>query len=112
MVFHSSVLCINVLTCTARGPYNAAGYIPKGRKDIKMPSDRRRILQLALESLEAKKRKLDAEIAEIARELRIGATAVKTKPAATVASSSARRRSKFSHKKGRDDRRGWRPAGM
>ena len=37
-----------------------------------MPSDRRRILELALESLENRKRKLEEEIAEITRELRGG----------------------------------------
>ena len=35
-----------------------------------MPSDRNRILQLALESLQNKKKQIDAEIAEINRELR------------------------------------------
>ncbi len=35
-----------------------------------MPSDRYRILELALESLENKKRQIDAEIEEINRELR------------------------------------------
>jgi hypothetical protein len=35
-----------------------------------MPSDRQRILELALESLENKRKQLDAEIAEITRELR------------------------------------------
>ena len=35
-----------------------------------MPSDRYRILELALESLEIKKKQIDAEIAEINRELR------------------------------------------
>ena len=34
-----------------------------------MLSNRRRVLELALESLENKKRQLDAEIAEITREL-------------------------------------------
>ena len=57
-----------------------------------MPSDRRRILELALESLENKKKKLDEEIAEITRELRGGA-AVRAVAAAAVA---ARRRSRFS----------------
>ena len=40
-----------------------------------MLSDRRRILELALESLENKKKQLDQEMAEIARELRGGAKA-------------------------------------
>jgi hypothetical protein len=35
-----------------------------------MVSDRRRILELALETLESKKKQLDMEIAEITRELR------------------------------------------
>ena len=35
-----------------------------------MVSDRRRILELALETLERKKKQLDIEIAEITRELR------------------------------------------
>jgi hypothetical protein len=37
-----------------------------------MFSDRRRILELALETLESKKKQLDVEIAEITRELRGG----------------------------------------
>jgi hypothetical protein len=43
------------------------------RKDIYMLSDRRRILELALETLESKKKQLDVEIAGITRELRAGA---------------------------------------
>lgn len=35
-----------------------------------MPSDRYRILELALESLEIKKKRIDQEIAELKRELR------------------------------------------
>jgi|WetSurMetagenome_2_1015567.scaffolds.fasta_scaffold495941_1 hypothetical protein len=61
-----------------------------------MASDRRRILELALESLENKKAQLDAEIAEITRELRGGvekkAPAAKTKAAA----ASAKKHSRFS----------------
>ncbi len=62
-----------------------------------MPSDRRRILELALESLEEKKKKLDAEIAELTRELR-GGTVVKTVPSSKVAAETARarKRSRFS----------------
>ncbi len=63
-----------------------------------MPSDRRRILELALESLQEKKRKLDEEIAEIARELR-GGGAAKASAAAAVSAAGARRtrkRSRFS----------------
>jgi len=59
-----------------------------------MPSDRRRILELALETLEEKKKKLDAEIAEVTRELRGGATA-KAAPAASGA-ARAKKRSRFS----------------
>jgi cell division septum initiation protein DivIVA len=64
-----------------------------------MPSDRSRILELALESLQEKKKKLDEEIAEITRELK-GGTAAKSKPTAPAAASagmaSARKRSRFS----------------
>jgi hypothetical protein len=48
------------------------------RKDTYMLSDRRRILELALETLENKKKQLDLEIAEITRELR-GETARKVR---------------------------------
>jgi hypothetical protein len=69
------------------------------RKDMHMPSDRRRILELALESLQEKKKKLDEEIAEITRELKGGA-AVKAAPAPTAAATAgvarARKRSRFS----------------
>ncbi len=60
-----------------------------------MPSERRRILELALESLEDKKRKLDEEIAEIARELG-GRAATRTAPAAGPGASGKRRQSRFS----------------
>jgi len=56
-----------------------------------MPSDRHRILELALESLENKKKQLDQEIAEITRELR-GASAKKTAPATKGA---AKKRARF-----------------
>lgn len=46
-----------------------------------MASDRHRILELALESLENKRKQIDAEIAELTRELRGGAA--KQAPAAT-----------------------------
>jgi hypothetical protein len=59
-----------------------------------MPSDRRRILELALDSLQEKKKKLDEEIAEITRELRGGAVrVVKSAPAAPA---RAKRRPRFS----------------
>jgi hypothetical protein len=51
-----------------------------------MANDRRRILELALESLENKKKELDAEIAQITRELRGRAgkqTAIKEAGAST-----------------------------
>ena len=69
-----------------------------------MPNDRRRILELALEALELKKKQVDEEIAEITRELR-GKTAAKKSaqatpqpaPAKTSASkkASARKKTKF-----------------
>jgi len=59
-----------------------------------MPSDRRRILELALESLEGKKRELDREIAEITRELR-GGTA-KTAPVLAPSAGPFRKRPRFS----------------
>jgi hypothetical protein len=63
-----------------------------------MLSDRRRILELALESLENKKRQLDQEIAEIARELRGGAakTAAIPSQGARAGAGSSRKRSRFS----------------
>ena len=59
-----------------------------------MPSDRRRILELALDSLQEKKRKLDEEIAEITRELRGGAA--RTAKSAAVAPKRVKRPSRFS----------------
>jgi thioesterase domain-containing protein len=59
-----------------------------------MPSDRRRILELALESLQEKKRKLDEEIAEINRELRSGA--VRAAKSASAVPKRAKRPSRFS----------------
>ncbi len=60
-----------------------------------MPSDRHRILELALESLLNKKKQLDAEIAEITREL--GGTAAKAPASAQIAKAgSQRKRSRFS----------------
>ena len=63
-----------------------------------MPNNRRRILELALESLELKKRQIEEEIAEINRELR-GKTVAKKqsskarKPAAP--SKAAKKRTRF-----------------
>ncbi len=59
-----------------------------------MPSDRRRILELALESLQLQKRKIDEEIAEITRELRGGAA--RTTISAPAARARVRRRPRFS----------------
>ncbi len=61
-----------------------------------MPSDRRRILELALESLVDKKRKLDEEIAEITRELRGGTAAKSAPPAAKARIAGAQKRPRFS----------------
>jgi hypothetical protein len=70
------------------------GITPDIRKDIYMVSDRRRILELALESLENKKMELDAEIAEIVRELRGGVgrqtSAANPKPAAASVTKHSR----------------------
>jgi hypothetical protein len=60
------------------------------RKDVHM-SDRNRILELALESLENKKRQIDQEIAEITRELR-GQSPRQSLSARQAASSAARAR--------------------
>lgn len=57
-----------------------------------MPSDRHRILELALESLQNKRIKLDEEIAEITRELR-GVSAKKMIPARE---GTAKKRPRFS----------------
>jgi hypothetical protein len=62
-----------------------------------MPSERRRILELALESLENKKRKLDEEIAEITRDLRGGASIRIALPAVAGPGAARKgRRSRFS----------------
>lgn len=57
-----------------------------------MPSDRHRILELALESLENKKKQLDAEIAQITRELR-GKSATRE---LSTTEGSVQKRSRFS----------------
>jgi hypothetical protein len=63
-----------------------------------MLSDRRRILELALESLENKKKLLDTEIAEITRELRgmPGRKALLSIEASGPSSKPAKKRSQFS----------------
>lgn len=79
-----------LLTCASRGPYNGMSYLLE--RIYQMPSDRTRILGLALESLLEKKKKLDQEIAEITRELR-GKAPLKGAPAPAV---PAKKRSQFS----------------
>ncbi len=74
--------------CLLRSLQCAGRHILHYRKEIHMPSDRRRILELALESLQEKKKRLDEEIAEITRELRGGVAA--------KAVAAARKRSRFS----------------
>jgi uncharacterized protein (UPF0335 family) len=67
---------------------------PKG---IAMPSDRTRILELALESLENKRKQLDAEIAEITRELKgSGSKQARSAARKTVSAASSRKRPRFS----------------
>ena len=61
-----------------------------------MPSDRQRILELALESLQNRKKQLDAEIAEITRELRGGSAKTVRKSVKSTRIASARKRSRFS----------------
>jgi len=60
-----------------------------------MLSNRRRILELALESLENKKKQLDQEMAEIARELR-GAAKAAPILAQSAGGGSSRKHSRFS----------------
>ena len=59
-----------------------------------MPSDRRRILELALDSLQEKKRKIDEEIAEITQELR--GRSARRASSALPAPARAKRSSRFS----------------
>ena len=61
-----------------------------------MPSDRQRILELALESLQNRKKQLDAEIAEITRELRGGAARAGRISAKSRGTASAKKRPRFS----------------
>jgi hypothetical protein len=70
--------------------------ITKYMKGCSMPSDRRRILELALESLENKKKQLDAEIAEITHELRGKAVKGKSVSPQSTDIGSTRTRSRFS----------------
>ena len=59
-------------------------------------SDRNRILELALESLENKKKQLDAEIASITRELRGAASKQGAAGIRGTASAPAKKRARFS----------------
>ena len=66
-----------------------------------MPSERQRILELALESLQNKKNELDKEIAALTSELRRGRSAKVVVPAGAAApvakkAVKVRRRSRFS----------------
>jgi hypothetical protein len=63
-----------------------------------MVSDRRRILELALESLENRKKQLDLEIAQISRELRGGSAgkALLFTEGSGPAPKPAKKRSRFS----------------
>jgi hypothetical protein len=65
-------------------------------RGIHMASDRRRILELALESLENKKKQLDAEIAEISKELRSGAVKQAHPTVRNPTAASSRKRTRFS----------------
>jgi len=61
-------------------------------------SDRRRILELALESLEAKKKEIDSEIAGMRRELRglpAKPAAVKAAAAPKAKAAPAKKRARF-----------------
>jgi hypothetical protein len=74
------------------------GIVLKMRKEIQMLSDRQRILELALESLENKKKQIDEEIAALARELR-GKPAKAARPAAPsprAGKAPRRKRTRFS----------------
>jgi hypothetical protein len=66
----------------------------KSRKDIQMQNNRRRILELALESLENKKKLIDQEIAEIVREFRGGAAKKTEFPSSIKTVSSPRTKRK------------------
>jgi hypothetical protein len=59
-------------------------------------SDRNRILELALESLENRKKELDAEIAEITRELGGGASKQDRSAPQGTGTVSSRKRPRFS----------------
>lgn len=60
-----------------------------------MLSDRQRLLELALESLQNRKKQLDAEIAEITRELRGGTAKALSVSAKSAGTASAKKRPRF-----------------
>jgi len=65
------------------------------RKDNVMMNDRRRLLELALESLQNRKKLLDEEIAEITRELRGETTKATRVSAKSAETASAKKRPRF-----------------
>ncbi len=73
-----------------------SGLIPYIRKDNAMLNDRQRILELALESLQNRKKQLDAEIAEINSELRGGTAKPARVSAKSAGTAPAKKRSRFS----------------
>ncbi len=60
-----------------------------------MLSDRQRLLELALESLQNRKKQLDAEIAEITRELRGGTTKATRVSPKSAGIAPAKKRPRF-----------------
>jgi hypothetical protein len=80
---------IDPLECRSKFIFNT-------RKDFDMFSDRQRILELALESLQSRKKQLDAEISEITRELRGGSGKSAGKSSKSAATAPAKTRSRFS----------------
>jgi hypothetical protein len=76
------------------------GINPLIRGSAKMLNDRNRLLELALESLEGKKKQIDEEIAEVTRELRgkrgVKGTFPKAKNGAQV--RAPKKRARFSRK--------------
>jgi len=72
-----------------------------------MPSERQRILELALESLHNKKKQIDDEIAELTRESRRGGTSstLSAGGAAPVARKAIRRRKRSRFSKEERERR-------
>ncbi len=87
---------ITLLTCKSYSTKNVL--VVLSERNFAMPSERQRLLELALETLENKKKQIDAEIAEILGELR-GGRARRVAGTAIAALSTGRRqrrRSRFS----------------